>query len=145
MVRLLVLTILTLEHLLYGHPCVVLHLCRLFNLCLKQHGFVPDEFGRGIIIPLIKDKCDDLTSSDNYRGITISPMISKVFGLCVLNKFDSFLGSNELQLGLKKHLGCSLLTRLTDSNTLVCILFLGLNFLLMLHQLGANFMLLVIA
>jgi hypothetical protein len=53
---------LTLEHVIYSHPSVVWHLCRLFNLMLK-HGYVPNQFGRGIIIPLVKDKHGDLTSS----------------------------------------------------------------------------------
>ena len=81
---------LTLEHLTFSHPSIVYHLCRLFNVCLK-HSYVPDEFGQGIIIPLVKDKHGDTSSSDNYRGITISPVISHVFEVCLLNKFGSFL------------------------------------------------------
>ena len=96
---------LSLEHLIFCHPSLVYHLCRLFNLCLK-HSYVPSEFGRGIVIPLVKDKHGDLASSDNYRGITVSPVISKVFEMCLLNRFGSFFVSNDLQLGFKKNLGC---------------------------------------
>jgi len=96
---------LTLERVLYSHPILVWHLCRLFNLMLK-HGYVPNQFGRGIIIPLVKDKHGDVTNSSNYRGITISPVISQIFECCLLLKFDSLLYSSELQLGFKKHLGC---------------------------------------
>ena len=92
---------LTLEHLTFSHPSLVTHLCRLFNLCLK-HGYVPSEFGRGIVVPLVKDKHGDLSSSDNYRGITISPVLSKVFELCLFNKYEQFLVSSDLQLGFKK-------------------------------------------
>ena len=42
------------EHLMYAHPTVVIHLQLLFRLILS-HGFVPDKFGHGISIPLIKD------------------------------------------------------------------------------------------
>jgi hypothetical protein len=50
---------------------------------MLKHGYVPNQFGRGIIIPLVKDKHGDLTSSSNYRGITVSPVISKIFEGCL--------------------------------------------------------------
>jgi len=64
-------------------------------MCLK-HCNVPDEFGRGIIIPLVKDKHGDTSSSDNYRGITISPVISNVFEVCLLNTFGISMVSHWL-------------------------------------------------
>ena len=96
---------LTLEHIIYSHPSIILHLCKLFNLMLK-HGYVPDQFGRGIVIPLVKDKNGDVTNSENYRGITVSPVLSKIFESCLLLKFEPFLYSSELQLGFKKGVGC---------------------------------------
>jgi Reverse transcriptase (RNA-dependent DNA polymerase) len=93
------------EHVTYSHPSLVWHLCRLFNL-MTIHGYVPNQFGRGIIIPLVKDKHGDLTNSNNYRAITISPVISKIFESCLLTKYESFLASNDLQLGFKKSVGC---------------------------------------
>lgn len=45
------------EHLVYSQPSIILHLKRLFNIMLK-HGYVPDKFGIGIIVPLIKDRHD---------------------------------------------------------------------------------------
>ena len=50
-------------------------------------------------LSLVKDKHGDLSSSDNYRGITISPVLSKVFELCLFNKHEQFLVSSDLQLG----------------------------------------------
>ena len=43
------------EHLRYSHPAIVFHLKTLFNLML-MHGYVPDKFGSGIIVPLLKDR-----------------------------------------------------------------------------------------
>ena len=37
-----------------AHPILVSILAALFNAML-QHGYVPDDFGRGIIVPLIKE------------------------------------------------------------------------------------------
>ncbi len=36
---------LTLEHIVYSHPSIILHLYKLFNLRLK-HGYVPDQHMR---------------------------------------------------------------------------------------------------
>jgi len=41
---------LTLEHIVNSHPSLIWHLCKLFNLMLK-HCYVPNDFGRGIVIP----------------------------------------------------------------------------------------------
>jgi len=45
---------------------------------------VSDDFGKGITIPVLKDKLGDVSSVDNYRPITVSPVISKIFEYCLL-------------------------------------------------------------
>jgi len=93
-------------HILYAHPCIIIHLKNLFNMILR-HGYVPQYFGKGIVVPLIKDKNGDLSNPDNYRAITISPTISDVFELCLLDKYIDLLDSHDLQLGFKKSKGCA--------------------------------------
>ena len=39
---------LTVEHLIYSHPVLVVHLMVLFNIVLA-YGVLPDAFGKGII------------------------------------------------------------------------------------------------
>jgi len=97
---------LTKEHIIYSHPAIVMHLKKLFNIMYKQ-GFFPDEFRKGLSVPIIKDKIGDRSALDNYRAITLSPVISKTFEYCLLHKFISYLGSTGLQFGFKKGLGCS--------------------------------------
>ena len=53
---------------MYAHPSIIIHL-KLFNIC--THGFVPDAFGVGITVPVIKDRLGDITCSSNYRPITL--------------------------------------------------------------------------
>jgi len=96
---------LTAEHLFYYHPSITVHLSNLFNLMLK-HSYVPSQFGLGIIVPLVNDKNGNVCSSDNYKGITTSPLISKVFEYCLMLKFENFLYSSDLQMGFTKKLGC---------------------------------------
>ena len=93
------------EHMVHAHPILVSILSALFNSML--HGYVPDNFGRAIIIPLIKDKSGDSSSSSNYRGITMSSNISKLFEMCLLDLFGKYLTSSNLQFGFKKGVGCT--------------------------------------
>ncbi len=94
------------EHLLHCHPSVIIHLKFLFTF-IQNHAYVPESFTSGVIIPIPKDKRGDLTSSSNYRPITVSSVISKVYEYVILNKFSHFLSSDILQFGYKKATGCS--------------------------------------
>ena len=94
------------EHLLYAHPIVIVLLCILFNVMLK-HGTVPNIFSSGVIVPVIKDKHGDNTDMNNYRGITLSPSVSKLFEKCLLVKFGELLVVSPQQFGFQKKLSCS--------------------------------------
>jgi len=93
------------EHLLNAHPIVVMQLCELFRLLLYS-GCVPDGFGKGTIIPLLKDKTGDANSLDNYRGITLIPVIAKLFELVILEVSGNCFETDDLQFGFKSDVGC---------------------------------------
>jgi hypothetical protein len=57
------------EHLIYAHVIVVL-LTHLFR-SMALHSFVPSDFGKGLIVPLIKDEYGDPSDLNNYRAITL--------------------------------------------------------------------------
>ena len=63
--------------------------------------------GVRIIIPLIKDKSGNCNNVNNYRGITLSSIISKLFELCLANLYGDKLNTSYLQFGFKKKLGCA--------------------------------------
>ena len=95
------------EHLKFAHPILLSVLKKLFNL-LIQTGFVPDAFGIGLIFPIPKSSnmgCGFSKITD-FRGITISPMISKIFEHCLTLIFESNLSSSHYQFGFKKGKGC---------------------------------------
>ena len=56
------------EHMRYAHPLLIMHLKCLFGLILK-HSYVPEMFGSGVSIPLLKDKSGSVHDMDNYRAI----------------------------------------------------------------------------
>ena len=95
----------TIKHILYAHPTLLVLLTILFNACLK-HGYVPDALGDGLVIPLVKGGNVDGSRTENYRGITISPILSKLLEMYILDKISNFLSTNDLQFGFKKRSGC---------------------------------------
>jgi len=72
------------EHLLYAHSSLVVYLTALFKSILL-HSYVPEKFGAVICIPLIKDKTGITNDIDNYRIITLSAVISKLFELVLMS------------------------------------------------------------
>ena len=93
------------EHSIFSHPSMIMHLKALFQLILI-HGFVPTDFGNGISIPLIKDKTGNINNMDNYRAITLSPVISELFQMVILDISNDFLATDSLQFGFKDKVGC---------------------------------------
>jgi len=74
------------EHLLFAHLVLSVHLAFLFSM-LYKHSMVPDDFGKGIVIHLLKNVDGNRFTTDNYRGITLSPVISKLFESVLLSQF----------------------------------------------------------
>ena len=73
------ITGLTVEHLTHCHPSLSLVLCRLFKL-IVQHKYVPSGFRHSYIVPVPKItdcRAKSMTCHD-FRGIAVSPIISKV-------------------------------------------------------------------
>ena len=60
------------------------------------YGLVPDHFGNGIIIPLVKDKNGNINLSDNYCVITLVLVISKLFELVILELCSEQLLTDSL-------------------------------------------------
>ena len=94
------------EHIVYGGQSVLVDLCLLFNAMIS-HNFVPDDFGFGMILALLKDKNSDISKPDGYRAITLSPVIAKLFENILLLLYESEFDTNPLQFGFKNAQSCS--------------------------------------
>lgn len=100
---------LSVEHLQYSHPVLPLILTKLFNIMLRS-GRVPDGFGLSYTVPLPKNSNTSINkplSVNDFRGISISPVISKIFEKCILDRFAVFFETHDSQFGFKKGMGCS--------------------------------------
>ena len=79
----------------------------MFKLKLKYE-CVPDDFGCGIIISLEKKNTEgDAISSENYRGITLGPVIGKLFESLIMESCNTLLHSDALQFGVKENSSCT--------------------------------------
>ena len=76
-------------------------LCQLFNAILL-HGVSSSKINRSYITSLIKDKRKPSYDSNNYRGISLSTSIAKLFEVIILNKIKKFIISDECQFGFKE-------------------------------------------
>ena len=82
-------------------------------------------------------------SLDDFRGISISPVLSKALKHCILERYNSLFATSDNQFGFKKRSGCShavyLLRCVTDyyvssgSTVNVCVLDLSKAFDKMNH------------
>ena len=77
------------------------------NICHLIRPY-PRGFKISYIVPIPKPKefLSKSLSYDDFRGIAISPIISKVFEYCFLDRFGSLLSSSDNQFGFKKDSGC---------------------------------------
>ena len=73
----------TVQYLCYSSGMLQYVLSKFFNLCMSA-GYVPLSFGMSYTVPILKDKnsvhCKSI--SVDFRGISISLPISKVFEHC---------------------------------------------------------------
>jgi len=91
------------EHLINGHPILLGILARLFNLIIKTA-----EFVLSYTVPLVEvTGCTKSLSVDDFRGRSISPVISKIFEYFILHRFCKYFVSSDNQFGFKKAVGCS--------------------------------------
>ena len=95
------------EHFFYA-PLTLFHrLHHLFNGMI-MHGYVPSQFKNGTIVPIVKDRGGDKGDLNNYRGITIAPIISKIFEHALRIVFQPYLSTSSYQFGFKKKSSTSL-------------------------------------
>jgi hypothetical protein len=98
--------LITNEHIRYAGNALQRHLCHLFNLII-QTCYLPTSMRKGMIIPLYKGKNKDKCNPANYRGITLTSTIGKVFERLLLERLETFMSlkhpefPNKLQCGFQ--------------------------------------------
>ena len=62
-----------------------------------RYQYLPDAVMRILIIPLLKSKLKDPTSSDNYRPIAIATAFSKIVERVILRRIDNYISTTDNQ------------------------------------------------
>ena len=73
---------------------------------ISKPKIVPDEFGIGVIIPLINDKGGDLSNSVIYRSIILCSLFCKLFEIIVFEVVNNKIQMSWNQFGSKKGYSC---------------------------------------
>jgi exonuclease III len=81
------------EMIKYSQHAILPCLAKVFNIILKLGRF-PDEWAEGYICPLYKT--GNPLIKDNYRGITITSCLGKVFNSIINARLDSYISKNEI-------------------------------------------------
>ncbi|MES9882130.1 MAG: reverse transcriptase family protein [Sedimenticola sp.] len=95
---------LTAEHLKHSKTVIVPYIVKTFNSILSERQ-VPDLFKTGILTPVLK-KSKDATKMDNYRGITVTAVLGKLFEYVILERIT--ITQSNLQFGFTKGLSPSM-------------------------------------
>ena len=79
----------TAEHLQFCHyilPCI---LAKLFNLIIRS-SYVPTNFGKSYTVPILKvsNVYGKSLTVEDFRGVSISPVISKFWNIAFLTDMD---------------------------------------------------------
>ena len=93
---------LTAEHLKYSSHTLVENIAAIFNQILESRT-IPESFENGILTPVLK-KSKDPTNLDNYRGVTVTPIIGKLFESVLLPRLAESFNQSSLQFGFTKEL-----------------------------------------
>ena len=98
------------EHLIEGGQSVVICLANILNAIIDLEA-IPDYFKSGLVVPVYKGSGKDPLKTDSYRGITLSPVFSKVLEFLILDRLEMvFMECNVPhvnQSAYKKKVSCA--------------------------------------
>ena len=97
------------EHIIYGGQFILQALATLYS-AMYSLSHTPDEMKRGVIITLHKGGRKRKDDPNNYRAITLSSVILKLYERILLHRLEASLHLSEKldkqQGGFQKQIGC---------------------------------------
>ena len=68
-----------------------------------RYSIIPDKLMDVFIVPIIKNKCKNLSCKDNYRPISLSCIISKLLESIILKLIIKYLNMTDNQFAFKSN------------------------------------------
>ena len=90
------------EHFLFAHRITHVYLSLLVNT-FNLHGYLPADFVKTAILPIIKNNTGDTSDKNNYRPIALVSVTSKLFEICILEILETYLITHNHQFGFKSN------------------------------------------
>ncbi len=90
------------DYIINGSRKLFSMLCILFK-CMISHGFNPSDLLYSYIVSIPKDMKGSLSSSDNYRGISLINPICKLFDYMIIELHGAQLRTSDMQFGFKSN------------------------------------------
>ena len=78
------------EHVMYGGDVLKLWLKKIYNRIIELED-LPSCLKAGLVIPVYKRQGKDPLKVNSYRGITLSPVLSKVLEIVLLQRLSTLL------------------------------------------------------
>lgn len=97
------------DHVING-PRRLFTLLSLLLSTARRHGHMPDEMLLATISSIPKDKCGDICSSENYRGIALSSCLSKLNDIIIMNQYAEKIATTDMQYSFKAEHGTTMCT-----------------------------------
>ena len=98
------------EHLKYGGNSLVLWIQQVCNAIVELEA-IPNVLKMGVVSPIYKGNGRDPLDTNSYRGITLSPVLSKTLELLLLGCFQAILSApvfpHQNQTGFVKKTSCT--------------------------------------
>ena len=90
------------EHFVHAvNPTFLTYLTQLINSIFNEEE-IPKSICTSVIMPLVKSNKKSLHDPNNYRGISLSPIITKIIELIVLDKYPELSDHKQTQFGFIK-------------------------------------------
>ena len=90
------------DHIINGSNKLLLLLSIMFNAMLT-HGFNPEDILLSTIISIPKKNRSSMNSSDNYRCISLSNSICKLYDYVFIDLNIEYLKTDDMQFGFKNN------------------------------------------
>ena len=88
------------ESLKYADP-LLYFLLSICYACMFKHSYMPQSMINSIIVPLVENKCCNITDKNNYMPITLSSITSKVLERIILLRLEEYIWTTDNQIGFK--------------------------------------------